>query len=312
LTTVDGLDLRGHAKISAVVGIPLRNLQQRRDVTAFAVSAPIAAVSALLELLAMAPLEKVIVALGDHADTPNFEQLRDVIDAVVRDGASSDDVVAVLAFAIAEEFPAAPHCRQLMEEHPEWALPELPVVEVTSTNFTPKETDPAIKEQRRRRREEEKKRKRGPTSQRPARPTKAKPAPKASAPPSAPRTVIDAVESRRAIILTPAELERFDPEHALVGTVVILEVPFDAVDPDVPEQRAKERPALVVAASDDAVLVRPIYSSDAPTRSVLQSWRRLGLDHVSYLDDTRVVVPASTASLERVGRLSDLEWNAQL
>jgi hypothetical protein len=252
------------------------------------------------------------VALGDHADTPNFEQLRDAIDAVVRDGASSDDVVAVLAFAIAEEFPAAPHCRQLMEEHPEWALPELPVVEVTSTNFTPKETDPAIKEQRRRRREEEKKRKRGPTSQRPARPTKAKPAPKASAPPSAPRTVIDAVESRRAIILTPAELERFDPEHALVGTVVILEVPFDAVDPDVPEQRAKERPALVVAASDDAVLVRPIYSSDAPSRSVLQSWRRLGLDHVSYLDDTRVAVPASTASLERVGRLSDPEWNAQL
>src|SRR5580704_3648198 len=312
LTTVDGLDLRGHAKISAVVGIPLRNLQQRRDVTAFAVSAPIAAVSALLELLAMAPLEKVIVALGDHADTPNFEQLRDAVDAVVRDGASTDEVVAVLAFAIAEEFPAAPHCRQLMEEHPEWALPELPVVEVTSTNFTPKETDPAIKEQRRRRREEEKKRKRGPTSQRPARPTKAKPAPKASAPPSAPRTVIDAVESRRAIILTPAELERFDPEHALVGTVVILEVPFDAVDPDVPEQRAKERPALVVAASEDAVLVRPIYSNDAPTRSVLQSWRRLGLDHVSYLDDARVSVAVPTASLERVGRLSDQEWNAQL
>jgi hypothetical protein len=312
LTTVDGLDLRGHAKISAVVGIPLRNLQQRRDVATFAVSAPIAAVSALLEFLAMAPLEKVIVALGDHADTPSFEQLRDAIDAVVRDGASSDDVVAVLAFAIAEEFPAAPHCRQLMEEHPEWALPELPVIEIASTNFTPKETDPAIKEQRRRRREEEKKRKRGPTSQRPTRPTKVKPAPKASAPPAAPRTVVNAVESRRAILLTPAELERFDPEHSLVGTVVIVEVPFDAVDPDVPEQRAKNRPALVVAASDDAVLVRPIYSSDAPTRSVLQSWRRLGLDHVSYLDDARVAVPASTASLERVGRLSDPEWNAQL
>ena len=44
----------------------------------------------------------------------------------------------------------------------------------------------------------------------------------------------------------------------------------------------------MVAASDDAVLVRPIYSSDAPTRSVLQSWRRLGLDHVSYVDDARV------------------------
>jgi hypothetical protein len=311
VTTVDGLDLRGHAKISAVVGIPLRNLQQRRDVTTFAVSAPIAAVSALLELLAMAPLEKVIAALGDHADTPNFEQLRDAVDAIVRDGASSDDVVAVLAFAIAEEFPAAPHCRQLLQEHPEWALPELPVAEVTSTTFTPKETDPAIKEQRRRRREEEKKRKRGPTSQRPARPAKVKPTPKAP-PPSPSRTVVETVETRRAIPLTPAELERFDPEHGLVGTVVIVEVPFDAVDPEVPEQRAKERPALVVAASDDAVLVRPIYSNDAPTRSVLQSWRRLGLEHVSYVDDTRVAVPVATASLERVGRLSDPEWNAQL
>jgi hypothetical protein len=313
LTTVDGLDLRGHAKISAVVGIPLRNLQQRRDVATFAVSAPIAAVAALLELLAMSPLEKVIVALGDHADTPNVEQLRDAIDAIVRDGASPDDVVAVLAFAIAEDFPAAPHCRQLMEEHPEWALPELPVVEVKSTNFTPRETDPEIKEQRRRRREEEKKRKRGPSSQRPARPTKVKPAPKAPVPSEASRALVgETVEARRSMLFTPAELERFDPEHALVGTVVIVDVPFDAIDPEVPEQKAKERPALVVAASDDAVLVRPIYSSSAPTRGILQSWRRLGLDHVSYLDDARVAVPVATASLERVGRLSDPEWNAQL
>ncbi|MGB8197353.1 MAG: hypothetical protein WCF25_10150 [Acidimicrobiales bacterium] len=313
LTVVDGLDLRGHAKVSAVVGIPLRNLQHRRDVTTFAASAPIAAVSALLELLAMSPLEKVIVALGDHADTPTFEQLRDAIEVIVRDGASVDDVVAVLAFAIAEEFPAAPHCRQLMDDHPEWALPELPVVEVVAPSFTPKETDPEIKEQRRRRREEEKKRKRGPTSQRPPRPTKVKPAPKASAPTTPVRTVVaDPVEGRRPMLFTPAELERFDPEHALVGTVVIVEVPFDAVDPDVPDQRAKDRPALVVAASDEAVLVRPIYSNDASTRRVLQAWRRLGLDHPSYVDDARVAVAGPTASLERVGRLSDQEWNAQL
>jgi len=313
LTMVDGLDLRGNAKVSAVVGIPLRNLQQRRDVTTFAVSAPIAAVGALLELLALTPLEKVIAALGDHADTPNYEQLRDAIDAIIRDGSSADDVIAVLAFAIAEEFPAAPHCRRLVEEHPEWELPDLPVVEVASTNFAPKVTDPEIKEQRRRRREEEKQRKRGPTSQRPPRPTKAKPAPKApSAPSPATAVVPETVESRRPIIFTPAELERFDAEHALVGTVVILEVPFDAVDPDVPEQKAKERPALVVAASDEAVLVRPIYSNDAATRNVFQAWRRLGLDHVSYVDDARVAVVAPTASLERVGRLSDQEWNAQL
>jgi hypothetical protein len=313
LTTVDGLDLRGHAKISAVVGIPLRNLQQRRDVTTFAVSAPIAAVTALLELLAMSPLEKVIVALGEHADTPNYEQLRDAIEAIVRDGATTDDVVAVLAFAIAEEFPAAPHCRRLIEEYPQWVLPELPVVEVAPTKFTPKETDPEIKEQRRRRREEEKLRRRGPISQRPPRPVKAKPAAKSHTPPNPSRPVVtESLESRRPIILTPAERERFDPEHPLVGTVVIVEVPFDAVDPDSPELKAKERPALVVAASDDAVLVRPVYSNTAATRSVLQAWRRLGLDHVSYVDDARVAVPGPTASLERVGRLSDQEWNAQL
>src|ERR1700679_1301081 len=90
LAAVDGLDLRGHAKISAVVGIPLRNLQQRHDVATFAASAPIAAVTALLELLAMSTLEKVIVALGDHADTPNFDQLSEAIDTVRSEGALLD------------------------------------------------------------------------------------------------------------------------------------------------------------------------------------------------------------------------------
>jgi hypothetical protein len=314
LGIVDGLDLRGHAKISAVVGIPLRNLQQRRDVTTFAVTAPIAAVTALLDLLAMAPLEKVIAALGEHADTPNFEQLSDAIDNVSRGGASIDDVVAVLTFAIAEEFPAAPHCRRLLEERADLTLPELPDVVVASSMVAPKETDPEIKEQRRRRREEEKKRKRGPTSQRPPRPTKTKATPKERSTSNQPRSVSDeSGERRRPLIFTPAELDRFDPEHAVVGTVVIVEVPFDATDPTAPEQKSKERPALVVAASAEGLLVRPIYSSSAPTRNILQSWRRLGLDHVSYVDDARVALSvAPTESLERVGRLTDQEWNAQL
>jgi hypothetical protein len=115
------------------------------------------------------------------------------------------------------------------------------------------------------------------------------------------------------MIFTPAELDRFDPEHALVGTVVIAEVPFGATDPSVPEQKSKERPALVVAACADAVLVRPIYSSGASTRNVLRAWRRLGLDHVCYVDDIRVALNvAPSESLERVGRLTDMEWNAQL
>jgi len=313
LEIVDGLDLRGHAKINAVVGIPVRNLQQRRDVMAFAATAPIAAVTAVLELLAAAPLEKVIAVLGKHAETPNFDQLSDAVAAVGRDGATIDDVVAVLTFAVAEAFPAAPHCRRLLEERAELKLPELPNVAVAPSMAAPRETDPEIKEQRRRRREEEKLRKRGPSSQRPPRPTKSKPTPKARSTPSEPRGGSEPPERRRPMTFTPAELDRFDPEHAVVGTVVIVEVPFDATDPTTPEQRAKERPALVVAASAEGLLVRPIYSSSGPTRNILQSWRRLGLDHVSYVDDLPVALGVAPSEiLERVGRLTDQEWNAQL
>jgi hypothetical protein len=261
----------------------------------------------------MTPLEKVINALGDHADSPSFEQLSGAIDAVQGDGSTVDDVVAVLAFAIVEEFPAAAHCRRLLEERSDLILPELPEEVLSSTPIAPKETDPEIKEQRRRRREEEKKRKRGPTSQRPPRPTKAKPAPKVrEKSPERSGTGDGVSEARRRIIFTPAELDRFDPEHQLVGSVVIVEVPFDATDPAMPEQKSKERPALVVAANADSLLVRPIYSSPAPSRKLLQAWRRLGLDHVCYVDDARVALSASTESLERVGRLNDQEWNAQL
>jgi hypothetical protein len=98
----------------------------------------------------------------------------------------------------------------------------------------------------------------------------------------------------------------------LVGVVVIVEVPFDATDRATPEVKSKERPALVVAANADTLLVRPIYSSAAPTRKVLQAWRRLGLDHVCYVEDVRVALGVATESLERVGRLTDQEWNAQL
>ncbi|HEY5437979.1 MAG TPA: hypothetical protein VIJ99_03685, partial [Acidimicrobiales bacterium] len=161
LEAVDGLDLRGHAKISAVVGMPLRNLQQRRDVTTFATSAPVPALQALLELLALAPLEKVIEALGEHADAPNLEQLRTAVDVVRANGATVNDVVAVLGFAISEGFPAAPSCRQLLTDVPEYELPELPDVESSPSLLTPKETDPQVREQRRLRRELEKQRKRG-------------------------------------------------------------------------------------------------------------------------------------------------------
>jgi hypothetical protein len=312
LATVDSLDLRAHSKISAVVGVPLRQLQQRRDVGAFATAAPMAAVRGLLEVIAMAPLEKIIGLLGEHADSPTYEQLSAAVDEALATGSSVDDVVAVLTFAIGESFPAAPHCRRLLTEREEFALPELPDVAPPSVLAPPRQVSAEIREQRKNRREEEKRRKKSATAARPSRTTR----PKSVAPP---RTEVNASapsapampEERRRALLTPLELARFDADHPLVGTVVVVEVAFDAKDPEQPEATSKERPALVIGASDEALLVRAIYSNPSPSRSVFGAWRRIGLDHISYIDDTRVVVASEhPETLLRLGTVTTGEWNS--
>ncbi len=309
LSAVDKLDLRAHAKVSAVVGVPLRQLKQRRDVTAFATTAPPAAVKALLELLAMQPLERIVQLLGDHSESPTYEELSSAVDQLLDDG-SVDDVVAVLAYAIGESFPAAAHCRRLFEERPALVLPALPAVAAPSVLASPREVSPEIREQRRARREEERRRKRPGAPTRPSRPARQKNA--ASSPsPAHPANAqpVPVVEVRRRVLLTPLEAARFDVEHPLVAAVVIVDVPFDAQDPVQPEHSSKERPALVVAASVSELLVRPIYSNPSPTRTVFQPWRRVGMDHTSFIDDARVVVPYDSV-VAQLSQLTTSEWNA--
>jgi hypothetical protein len=308
---LDQLNLKSSAKISAVVGVPLRGLQQKRDVSTFATGAPIAAVRAMLELLALEPLEKIIEALGDHAETPTFEQLSEAIDVVREHGVSVDEVVAVLAFAVGEKFPAASQCRRLLDERTEFELPALPDVISSPTLLAPKKTDDDLREQRRKRREEEKLKKRAQLASRSLRPSKATKTPKTPRTTQALNPAAEVPEIlRRRFIFTPSELENFDPNHALVGSVVLADVPFDAVDPSIPEQRSKVRPVVVLAASDGAILALGIYSNQSPSRSLFKPWRRLGLAHVSYVSSERVSLVTQTQSLERIGRLSDEEWNS--
>ena len=312
LATVDSLNLKGN-RLQAVVGMPLRALQQRRDVVNFAVTAPMAAVKGLLELLALTPLEKVIEALGDHADSPSYEQLSSALDDLVASGMTNDEVVAVLTFAIGEAFPAAPHCRRLLDERAEWTLPELPESSGgASSLLSHKEIDAEVREKRRLRREREKAKKKV-TTARPAKPQKAKSVQKDTPPPALALSTAEVtleVSERRHIVLTPGELARFSPEHPLVGTVVLVEVPYSAVDPEAPEQKSKQRPAVVVGASEDGVLVQGVYTNPSPTRVLFQPWRRLGLDHVCYVDGERMAITVGLDSLERVGKLADDEWNS--
>ena len=309
LRALDTLDLSARAKVSPVVGVPLRQLQQRRDVAIFSVSAPLAAVKALVEVLALAPLERVIAILGDHATNPTFEQLEASIDELLATGGSVDDVVVVLAYAVAETFPAAANCRRLLEERPDLALPEVEEAAPPSVVGSIREVRPEVRDQRRARREEERRRKKPTSPPRPPRPAKSKtsgPAPRPT--PPAPETLAP-VEERRPLLLTPLEVSRFNPSHPLVGSVLIVGVPYDGRDALEPEATSKTRPVLVVAASDDELLVRGIFSNLSPTRRIFSPWRRLGLDHVSYVDDIRVAVANPGSVLQRVGTLDVAEWN---
>jgi hypothetical protein len=313
---VDALQLQG-AKLSAVVSVPLRSLQKKRDVEAFAAGAPIDAISGLLELLAMEPLEKVIEALGEHAETPNYEQLSAAVTSLRGDTLNDDDIVAVLAFAIGHDFPAAPHCRELLGEDEALALPDIEITIGQASLLSPKVVDESVREQRRQRREEEKTRKLAHTAKSKAdrvhlktKQDRKKPAPLTATRTSA-NVVAPVAVSRRVVLLTPAEMAVYDGAHPLAGWVVTTEVPFDNVDPVIPEQQSKIRPAVVVAASDEGLLVRGIYSHPSATRSIFSPWRRLGLDHVSYVDVSRSPVRAD-AEVNRLGALSNEEWNALL
>ena len=309
---IDDLNLNG-AKWPAVVAIPLKSLQKKHDLISFASGAPIDAVSSLLEFLAMEPLEQVVSLLGGHAENPTFEQLSEAITAFRAQGATRNHVLAVLALAAGQEFPAAAACRRILDEEADLQLPELAPSSGTHSLLNPKEPDATVIAQRRQRREEAKARKkaqadhaRTPKSKYDKKP-KTTSAGSAATLPVAPVVVV----TRRTITLTPAELASFDPAHGLAGWVVMADVPFDATDPAIPEVQAKIRPAVVVAGSDAVLLVRGIYSDPFVSRTLFSPWRRVGLDHVSYIDDRRHAVSVDE-TITKIARLTDAEWNSLL
>ena len=54
--------------------------------------------------------------------------------------------------------------------------------------------------------------------------------------------------------------------------------------------------------------MRGIYSNQFANRHVFAPWRRLRLDHVSYISDERVAV-AWSSPLVTLGELTNEEWN---
>ncbi len=49
----------------------------------------------------------------------------------------------------------------------------------------------------------------------------------------------------------------------------------------------------------------------SPARTIFKPWRRVGLDHVSYVADERVVVEnAGNETLQQLAQLTTAEWNS--
>ncbi|MGC8498286.1 MAG: hypothetical protein ACP5OV_02155 [Acidimicrobiales bacterium] len=305
LERVDELDLRPGARISPAVALPLRSLRQRRDVEEFVSHAPAPAVRALLESLVAPDLERIVELLGEHADRPSFDQLAAAVDAMAAEGVSDDRRAALLAFAVAEQFAAAPHCRRLLAESPELALPSVDVVSTSPAMAPPREVDPEVRERRRQRRAA---RPASPAPSRPSRPSRAR-RPAVVEDGALPDVSLAPPKWRRTP-LTPVEARTVSDRHPLVGALVTVDVPFDAVDPSRPDEHEKHRPALVVAGSTSQLLVRALYTKSRPGRIPFPPWRRVGLDHPSFVSDHRILLDIEGREVVEIDRLTAVEWNA--
>lgn len=123
LDLVDQLDLRPSPGSAPVFLVPLRSLKQKRDVESFVKSAPPATISLLLEVIGQEALATIIERLGDSSGNPTYEELLTVMNSLLVDGGDPVELRAVCGHVVMSSFPAAPHCQQLLINHPDLMLP---------------------------------------------------------------------------------------------------------------------------------------------------------------------------------------------
>ena len=252
-------------------------------------------------------LESTRAILGDAADDPTMEQLRDAVDKVVElfDVATVRVMLAVVAVADAE---ASDKCDELLATDERFAIPEEdgdrsdhadagkagPSEDVLARRKERKEAEKQRKAREREKAKAPDRHKRRPSDS-------PKPALGDDQPPPAPP-----VAARRSPTNLP---DGFDLNDPLVGTVVIGDVPFeDGVG-------IKRRPCVVIATSHDKLLVRAGYSAGGVQSRRWQSyelrdWQAAGLDKPSWIEAGIRIVNRFTAGDPLGGRLSDHDWNA--
>lgn len=285
---------------------PIANqLRRSSDPAALLRRLPNVTVLALVaDLLTDECLDATRDALGEAADDPTKNQLLGALDTVLEDHhqAIVRVMLAVVAVAGAE---ASDLCDELLTTDERFRVPD----EDTGTHDArPARAGPSeeVLARRRERKQAEKahkaaQRERGAQSSRTKKKDGAPPQPGEGAPPApAPAAV-----ARRAPVGVPAGFHIDDP---LVGAVVVADVPFDD------GVGGKTRPAVVIAVSDDEVVVRPCYSEGGMQSRRWQSHQvrdlaAAGATKQSWIEPDARTIPRHDVG-EVVGRLADDDWNA--
>ena len=274
-------------------------------------------------------LAATIEALGDHADDPTRDQLLEALDAVRDD--HDDLTMAVMLASVANgDMPASDLCLEVLATDSRygvtsWAEPEVPTRPAAPVERAPSTstTSPERREERRlRKRRDAEQRRRAAEVAREAEEQSRKARRKARVAVGGPAAVAPAGEQPRSRVvathvrratLTPAQEEEFDRDDRWVSGIVYVWVPFDAVDPELPELDGKTRPCVVVAGSATHLLVRPGYSDrgvkSRDWKSVpVSHWRRAGFAQPTWIDVE--MVPVERPAGAPLGWLETEDWNA--
>ncbi len=287
-------------------------------------------------------LEAIRGHLGDDADDPEPQAVRDAVDAVSESDYTPAMVRLTLAMVAAGVAEASDACDELLDTDPRFTPPdEDEVAAPTPATVAPPSARAASDEKKaarkaRRLAEAERRREQHETAKaaeakRRADRKKAtatatataagsagapvEPAPAPAPEPALRPTRSGAPSRRRPPTLLGDDARDFDGEDRLVGSVVIAEIWFIAPDLETPAIEAKRRPCVIVGVSPTEFLVRPGYSEGGRKARDWQShevgdWREAGLDKPTWIELEPRRIERAQAEEPPLGRLTPQDWNA--
>jgi hypothetical protein len=311
------------------VGNALNALRKHRDPPSVVDKAQYrAAMPYLAAVISDACLARTIEALGEHSDDPTRDQLLEGLEQVL-ESFSSVTVAVMLASVADGDMPSSDLCFDIVATDERFGLTDWSEFDSRTDSAEPArrgkiEVTPEQREARRLKKQkdvEERRKKLEATRRAGEQVRRAKKQERSSASPGADRPPAGRTESSqgtaprltRRATLTPAQEEEFDRNDPLAAGVVYAWVPFDSVDPSLPDLVGKSRRCVVVAGSPTHLLVRAGYSEGGVKSrdwksAPLRHWKRAGFDQPTWIDVESQRVPREDVG--PVGWLSPEDWNA--